>query len=266
VQEGRRTRVRSGLRGLSGRPAFASCALALAAVVLLASQAAAFVPPAGKIADEVARANRAAGRAHSLELSVALRDAEGRTLAQGELLSDSRGVARLELAGSGERHLLRGGEYLAARGGTMISGPAPWLPPVFLLQAGNGDRLLSGILSQGAVGDETVLGRHEDTLCYVLGGRDLPPPANESARLFGSPGPRSAVWVERDAFRIVRIDHADGTRFVFGPPRAHGDVTLPEWIRIERPGMPTTRLEILSARRGRFDLAVTFGTSWLLGR
>lgn len=235
---------------------------------LAAGEARAFVLPAEKIADQVARANRSAGRSESLELSVALRGPDDRTLAQGELWTDARGVARLELVSGGttERHLLRGGEHLAARGGTRISSPAPYLPPLFLLQAGNGDRLLSAILSQGASGDEVVLGRHGGEICYVIGGRDLAPAVNESARLFGSSGPKSAVWVTRDDFRIVRIDHADGTHFVLGPPREHGDVTLPEWVRIERPGVPATRLEILSARRGRFDLGVAFGTDWLLGR
>ena len=228
----------------------------------------AFVPPIGKIVDQVARANRAAGRAHSLVLSVALRSGDDRTLAQGELATDSRGLARLELTGNGggERHLLRGGEHLAARHGSMISGPAPYLPPIFLLQAGNGDRLLSGVLSQGASGDETVLGRHDGAVCYVLGGRDLQPAGNASASEVGSAGPKSAVWVTRDGYRIVRIDHSDGTRFVLGPARDFGGATLPEWIRIERPGVPTTRLEILSARRSRFDLAVTFGMDWLLER
>lgn len=237
-------------------------------IALMAAEAHAFVPPVGKIATEVARANRAAGRAHSLVLSVALRDSDDRTLAQGELLTDARGVARLELSGSGaaERHLLRGGEHLAARGGARISGPSPYLPPIFLLQAGNGDRLLSGVLSQGASGNETVLGRHDGAVCYVIGGRDLSPAANESASQVGSPGPKSAVWVARDGFRIVRIDHADGTRFVLGPPREHGGITLPEWIRIERAGVPALRLEILAARRASFDLAVTFGTDWLVER
>ncbi|MBW2447990.1 MAG: hypothetical protein JRG83_18990, partial [Deltaproteobacteria bacterium] len=68
----------------------------------------------------------------------------------------------------------------------MISGPAPYLPPIFLLQAGNGDRLLSGVLSQGASGDETVLGRHDGAVCYVLGGRDLQPAGNASASEVGS--------------------------------------------------------------------------------
>jgi len=236
--------------------------------VAAATEARAYVPPVGKIAGEVARANRKAGRDRALVLSVALRGEGGRTLGQGELLSDPRGLARLELTGSSgeERHLLRGGEHRAARGGSLLSGPAPWLPPLYLLQTGSGERLLSALLSLGASPTETVLGRLDETVCYVLGGRDLAPPANESAALVGSPGPKAAVWVERESFGIVRIDLRDGTRFVLGPPREHADVTLPEWIAIERPGVPPTRLEILDARSGRFDPAVTFGDDWLLGR
>jgi hypothetical protein len=240
----------------------------VAALALAAGDARAFVPPVGKIADQVARANRSAGRAQSLVLSVALRAADGDTLAQGELWSDARGVARLELAAGGtvERHLLRGGQHLAARNGARIPDPAPYLPPLFLLQAGNGDRVLSGVLSIGASAEETVLGRHDGEVCYVIGGRDLPPPANESASLVGSPGPKASLWVERESWRIVRVDRLDGTRYVLGPPRDHGDVTLPAWVRVERPGAAPARLEVLSARAGRFDLSGSFGTDWLLGR
>jgi len=240
----------------------------LAVALGLAGPVAAFVPAGEKIAERVARANRAAGRAVPLVLSVALQGEDGRTLARGELRTDPRGLARLELSGGGlsERHLLRGGERLAARGGDPIADPAPYLPPLFLLQAGNGDRLLAGVLSQGASGDETVLGRHEGVICYVLGGRDLPPPANASASRVGSPGPKSAVWVARDDYRIVRIDHADGTRYVMGPTRDDGGVRMPEWVRIERPGVAPARLEILSARGGRFDLAADFTRDWLLAR
>ena len=233
-----------------------------------AGHAAAFVPAAGKITAQVAQGNRKAGRNHSLVLSVALRGADDRTLAQGELLTDPRGVARLELSGGGnlERHLLRGGQRQAARAGSLLSQPAPWLPPVFLLQASSGDRLLSGLVSLGGRPEEVVLGRIGDTLCWVLGGRDLPPPANESAAMVGSPGPKAALWVEREGFRMVRIDLLDGTRYELGPERSFDGIVLPEWVRIERPGVPATRLEILAARRGRFELAVTFGDDWLLGR
>jgi hypothetical protein len=235
---------------------------------LLGADAAAFVPKIEKITQQVAAANRRAERDHELVLSVVLRDRDDRKLAQGELLSDPRGLARLELSDGGtlERHVLRGGNHMAARGGELLSGPSPYLPPLFLLQAGSGSRVLSGLLSLGGSGEETVLGRHEGEVCYVLGGRDLAPPANESAAAFGSAGPKAAVWVTRDDWRIVRIDGADGTRWVLGPLRELGETTLPEWVRIERPGVPTVRLEILGARRGRFDPATTFGSDWLLGR
>jgi hypothetical protein len=255
-------------RGRRSRRLGRRLGMALLLLGLAAGDSRAFVLPVDKIVEQVARANRSAGRTQSLVLSVALRDGDDRTLSQGELRTDVRGLARLELSsrGTSERYLLRGGEYFAARGGTTIASPAPYLPPLFLLQAGNGDRLLSGILSLGASGDETVLGRQDGQICYVIGGRDLAPPANDSAALFGSPGPKSAVWVARDDFRIVRIDHVDGTHFVLGPPHEYGDVTLPASVRIEQPGRPAVRLDILSARSGRFDLGATFGTDWLLGR
>lgn len=143
--------------------------------------------------------------------------------------------------------------------------PAPYLPPLFLLQATSGDRVRTGLLSLGGRTDEVVLGRHADAVCWVMGGRDLPPPANASAALVGTPGPKASLWVTRDDFRIVRIDRLDGTRFLLGPLRSYEGVELPEWIQIERPGVPTTRLEILAARPGRFDDA-SFGTAWLQGR
>jgi hypothetical protein len=242
---------------------------AAVAWLLLAGAASAYVPSASTIGQEVARANRRAGRAHSLVLSVALRSEDGGTIARGELLSDPGGVARLELSGSDgrvERHLLRGGEHLAASGGGLLAQPAPYLPPLFLLQVASGGRLLAALASLGGSADETALGRQDEQICYVLGGRDLRPAANESAAQFGSSGRKAAVWVVRDDFRVVRIDRLDGSGYLFGPEQAFGGVTLPQWIRIERPGVPTTRLEILAARQDRFDLPVTFGMDWLLGR
>jgi len=239
------------------------------ALGLAAASASAVVPTAGKIVFHVARKNRDAGRAHPLELQVALRDDMGETLGEGVLLTDPRGLARLELATRGgrvERHLMRGGEYQAATGGQRIPAPPPWLPPLFFLQAGSGDVLMSALISLGADPAERVLGRHEGEICWVVGGRDLPPPANESAAQLGSAGPKAALWVTRDDFAVVRIDRLDGTRFLLGPLRDHGDARLPEWVRIERPGGPPARLEIRSARRARFDLASTFGMDWLLAR
>jgi hypothetical protein len=238
------------------------------ALGLVAASAAAFVPTAGKVVFHVARVNRSEGRAHPLELSVALRGADGETLGRGELLTDPRGLARLEIAvdGAVERHLVRGGEYLAARDGVRLPAPAPWLPPLFFLQAGAGDVLMSALISLGADPEERVLGRLGEEVFWVVGGRDLPPPANESAAQVGSAGPKAALWVSRDDFRVARIDRLDGTHYRIGPLRDHGDVKLPEWVRIERPDGPPARLEILSARRGRFDLAVTFGVDWLLSR
>jgi len=244
-------------------------ALVLFALVgFVAAEAAAWVPPASKIVDRVASANRKAGRSNALAISVALGGEGDRNLARGELLSDPRGVARLELAssfGTTERHLLRGGEYLAARGGSLLAMPPPYLPPLFLLQASSSDRVRTGLLSLGGLADEVVLGRHEGAICWVMGGRDLSPPANASAALVGSPGPKAAIWVTRDGFRIIRIDRLDGTRFLLGPPRSYDGIELPQWIQIDRPGVPTTRLEILAARPGRFDDA-SFGTDWLQGR
>ncbi|NNL66042.1 MAG: hypothetical protein HKP30_07370 [Myxococcales bacterium] len=243
--------------------------LAFAALALwLAADAAAWVPSPGILAGQVARSNRSADRSHSLVLTVALRGEGDRKLGDGELATDPRGLARLELRSGGrvERHLLRGGEHLASSGSSLLSQPPPVLPPLFFLQVGSGQRLLSGLVSLGGSVEEIVLGRHEDAVCYVLGGRDLAPAANASASEFGSPGRKAAVWIERDSFRIVRIDRLDGTRYTFGPERDVAGTKLPGAIRIERPGVPPVRLEILDARRGRFDLATTFGMDWLLGR
>jgi hypothetical protein len=237
------------------------------ALALVAGAAAAFVPTSGKIAFQAAKRNRAEGRAHPFELAVTLRDATGDVVGRGTLLSDPRGLARLELETSGgrtQRHLVRGGEYQAAVDGRLVAAPEPWLPPLFLLQAGSGDVLMSALLSLGAAPEETVLGRLGDAVCYVVGGRDLPPPANASAAQVGSPGPKAAIWVERDGFDVVRIDRLDGTRFVLGPLREQDGARLPEWVRIERPSAAPARLEIRSARRARPEPARDFGMEWLL--
>lgn len=261
------TFVRSGP---GPRARWRSPALVASLLVLLlwAEGAGAWVPSAGVVASQLARANRAAGRSHSLVLSVALRDGRDRVVARGELRSDPAGMARLEIeGGSGrvERHLVRGGEHLAASGGTLLAQPAPYLPPLFFLQAGSATPVLSSLASLGG-SSETVLGRHEGEVCWVLGGRDLAPPANESAAQYGTPGRKAALWITREGSRLVRVDRLDGTRFWLGPEETFAGVVLPKWIRIERPGVPPARLEILDARRARFDVPDTFGVDWLLGR
>ncbi len=239
----------------------------LAAALLFGAQAGAFVPPFEKIASRFVSANRKAGRTASLQLEVTFEDPEQGGVATGRMLADPRNLARLELRsadGIVERHLLRGGEYLYAREGRRGAVGDKLLPPLFLLQASSEGSFRSALLSLGGRPDEVVLGRLDATTCYVVGGRDLPPPANESAALVGSTGPKTAVWLELESFAPRRLDLAEGLAYRLGPTLDFDGVELPAWIDVEAQGRPLGRLRIDGAQRARLDLASSFGDGWLL--
>ena len=239
-----------------------ACGLTSAALgfALLAAPAAAVIPPAERIADAVAIANRAAGRSGPLWIDVTLRIGDGEPLAQGVLTTHPTGLARLELRstrGFVERHLVQGSEYGASRDGKPIEQPRPFLPPIFVLQADSGAALQAALASFGVATGQAELGLGDEHDCYVLGGR--------AAR--GADGVERAqpsLWVDMESFEVVRIDRGDGVRFRFGPTSSFGALRLPSWISIEAPGQPPARLEILKGVPANAP-AASFTTEWLLG-
>jgi hypothetical protein len=234
-------------------------AAALGALLLgLAPAASAAIPEAQRIAEALARANQKAGRTEPIILDVSLRIGDSEPLATGVLASHPTGLARLELRshqGFVERHLLQGSEYTASRDGQLLAAPRPFLPPIFLLQAGSGAALRAALESFGVAAGAVALGLADERDCYVLGGRAIGPGTGSGP---GLPG----LWVDTESFEVVRIDAPDGVRFRFGPAADFDGVRAPAWISIEVPGQAPARLEVVRASRANAP-AAAFGRDWL---
>jgi hypothetical protein len=212
------------------RPALLAGALCLAAAAALA-----YLPPAERIAGLIADANRAHGRARALGMRVTFEAEGGAVLASGTLLSDPRGLARLEVthaSGFVEKQLRRGRALAASRDRAPLDDPHPLLPPLFLLQAEQGAALQTRIAELGGSGDRVALGHEADHDCYVLGG----------------PEGEASYWVDQQSLAPVRIDLAGGVRYRLGPARMQGGIELPAWIVLAGPGRPALRMTIAEAR------------------
>ncbi|MEE2679031.1 MAG: hypothetical protein VX546_10685 [Myxococcota bacterium] len=241
------------------RPGTGFAAAVLGCAALLAVPVAwAVIPSAQKISNELARTNRSAHRSEPLIFDVTLRIGDSQPLAQGVLATHPTGLARLELTsnqGFSERHLLQGSAYAASRDGRMLREPRPFLPPLFLLQAGSGAALRAALASFGISGGEVALGLADDRDCYVLGGR-VPSRAGEEERRLPS------LWIDADTFHVVRIDRRDGVRFQFGPAHSYAGIDFPAWISIQAPGQTTARLDIVAVAPANAP-AAAFGQDWL---
>jgi hypothetical protein len=223
----------------------------LVVLVLLGGAAAlAYVPPAERIARTVADASRLHGRAQPLALTVVVRGEGDAPLASGTLLSDPRGVARLELthsAGFVERQLRRGRSLEASRDRARLPDPHPLLPPLWLLQASPGATLQTRIAELGGDPDAVALGFDGDHDCFVLGGRTA----------------EASYWVDQETLAPVRIDLPGGVRYRLGPPLARGAIELPAWITLEAPGRPPVTLAIEGAR-AESAAPDAFAPDWLV--
>ena len=234
--------------------------VAAASVALCAVVAHAAIPTAAKVERAVAEANRAAGRSGPLLLDVRLQIAGGGASATGVIATHPTGLARLELdSGMGftERHLLRGTEYRASRDGQTIDDPHPFLPPLFLLQAGSGEALGAALSSLGMTPDQIVLGRIGDRDCYVLGGR-APRGAEGVEPLLPS------LWIDTQTYEPVRMVGADGTEYRLLDMQSFKGIRMPRFVEIDPPGPLRARLEVLGARQADAP-AAAFQPEWLKG-
>lgn len=233
-------------------------ALGLLALLALAAPAAGYLPSADRIANEVAKINRAAGRAVPLALSVDLRMGDvDAVLASGTLVSDPSGRMRLELQsprGTWERHLRQGAAVRATRLGEVLERPRPFLPPLFLLQADNPGGLQTGLVQLGARSGMVGLGYEGPSVCWVLGGRR---PG------LGAPD-RPSLWVDQETVRVVRVDLEDGVSYLLGPPKRFGKIQLPSWIDVRVGDAHLARLTVRSAKPVRLP-AGSFHLDWLRG-
>ena len=154
----------------------------VAAVLLLAAAAHAFIPRADRVVQAVAARNLAAGRAQPLRLDLVLRIEDSPPLGSGVLVTHPTGLARLELRSKGgvvERQVLQGGEHLAMRDGEWLPEPRAFLPPLFLLQTSEEVDLRSGLAQLGADLEAVGLAPCGEADCFVIGDPARTPPRYE---------------------------------------------------------------------------------------
>ncbi len=201
-------------------------------VASFALPAAGYVPDPEPVARAAAKLNRSAARAQALRIPVRVRAAGGEeSVATGILLASPDARARLEVRhvrGFSERQLRRSGGLSGARDGQLLDQPRQLLPPIWVLQAHSGARLLARLGELGGDPNRIQLGYDLGHDCYVLGGRGGP-----------------AIWVDQDSLAVVRIDLAGGVSYRIGPVRGEEKgIQLPAWIEVEAPGTPPMRLEL----------------------
>jgi hypothetical protein len=218
------------------------------------------IPSADKVARAIADANRASGRTAPLLLEVRLLIAGGGASASGVIATHPNGLARLELEsvmGFVERHLLRGTEYRASRDGQRIEDPHPFLPPLFLLQAGSGEALAAALSSLGMVSQDIVLGRLGDRDCYVLGGRRYADAQGQESLL-------PSFWVDSQTLDPLRIVAVDGTEYRLSEIQRFEGIRFPRVIEIDPPGPLRARLEVIGVTQADAP-AAAFQMEWLKG-
>jgi hypothetical protein len=266
----------------------------IAVAVMLPGSPSAFVPEADRVEVAVAAANVAAGRSEALRFELTLRIDDRAGVATGELVTHPTGLARLELHGARglvERHLLLGSEHTASRNGEILSEPRAFLPPLFVLQAGNAVMLQAALESFGVLTDVIGLAPCGDADCYVIGDpeheaprpplpeirglEELPPGESpeplaeeplekvEPPEAVPAPVPRARLWIEMETYEIRGLDSSEGVQVRLGPSVAFEKLRVPAWLTIEEPGKSLLRFDVVSASRVAAP-ASAFSRSWLL--
>ena len=226
-------------------------ALAMAAQLALASAAQAHIPALESVARAAADASRAQGRNKAFSFAVLVRTAASTApIAQGELLADPRGSARIELRheqGFTERQLRSAAGLRAARDSAPLEAPQPLAPPVWLVQAATGGELLARAGELGAAPGVIALGHDGARDCYVIGG------------VSGGP----ALWIDKDTYQVARVDLADGTTYRFLAWATRGGTLLPGRIEVETPSA-SFELELTTATPAK-PAPDAFSEAWLAG-
>jgi hypothetical protein len=263
--------------------------------------AGAVIPDASRVASAAAKQNRAAGRAQAVRMEVVMRDGQGEPIGRGSLVSHPSGLARLELRGASnliERHVLQGTEHLAVRNGELLTPPRAFLPPLFLLQTDSLLALQTGLSGLGADVASIGLAPCGESDCYVIGDPRRVPPTFEAPRpllptekelpliqklLDGEPfvmpvedavaeiestepllfdGPFASLWIDIVTYETKRIDLKSGVVVWLGPSKAFDRVQAPAWFRVDEPGRPEIRFDVLEV--APVDAAAAaFSKTWL---
>ena len=66
-----------------------------------------------------------------------------------------------------------------------------------------------------------------------------------------------------EALQPVRIDRADGIRYVLGPPTKFGPLRVPGWIQVEVAGQRYLRMRVRGAQTAA-PASTSFDPSWLV--
>jgi hypothetical protein len=140
--------------------------------LVAALSAPASVPRPERIETAVAKTNTKAGRGRALQIEFVMQVGDRSSVAEGVLVTDPAGMARLELRGANgllERHLLHGGERSAARNGETLTDFRYFLPPLFVLQAATGRGLHELLLGLNISPDAVGLAECGEGDCLVMG-------------------------------------------------------------------------------------------------
>ena len=137
------------------------------------------VPSSDRIAEAVVDVNQSARRTQPLQFEFRVQIGDRDAVATGHLVVDPGGYARLELRASNglvERHLLRGGETLAARNGELLDEHRYFLPPLYVLQADSSEELRTLLEGMAVEFDRIGLAECGEEDCLVVGdvGREIP--------------------------------------------------------------------------------------------
>ena len=225
-------------------------ALLTAALLVTAGPALAHIPASETVARAAADTSRGQGRARVFSFAVSVSTSpDGDPIAKGELLADPGGSTRIELRhadGFAERQIRRTGGLAASRDGEPLAEPHPFAPPFWLLQAATGGELLAHLGELGGDPSQIALGYDGARDCYVLGGSG------------------ASLWIDKDSYRVARVDLADGTKLRFLAWATRSGALLPSRIEIETPALTFT-LELTNAAPAT-PAPDAFSDAWLLGR
>lgn len=212
--------------------------IAVGLAVALARSASAWIPEPERAWSTLAQSNSQSARTRPIDFAVALVDSSGTVAATGRLRAEPGGHALLELTladGGTEVHERRALEYRVTRNGQRVDKVPRLLPPLGLLQAGNGTAVadaLRDLAGDPARVDLGIEGRYD---CWVLGGRD---PGDFQMNK------RPSIWVDQETQQPVRIDDAAGVRYRLLDLAPKDGVRFPSRIEVNADGWPIWRIDV----------------------
>ena len=219
-------------------------------------EAHAYIPPADRMLNEIARVNRSSGRNQALQFDVTMRVGDRPPLATGQLISHPSGLARLELRGFNgrvDRYLLSGRELLGAKDGLALNNPQPLLQPLFLMQPSSKATLRAALQSFDVSSDMIGLAPCGEQDCFVIGdprlAAPLPDPARETLHdegsVFGDPlaGDEQPLELGRELTRDLATGAGRGRGALEGPELQVGEKAFLSRIWVDTEDLQVRRID-----------------------